>query len=108
MKSLKSIRLEAKITIRKLANMIGVSRQTIVNYEADVCMPNEKVWKKLQNVLKITSERGKFFRKRKSNILYTKNSKCKVAGCKKIPRSNGLCINHYISYWRKHKKTSEK
>ena len=54
--NLEKIRRKNKITQDELAYLIGVSRQTIYKWEADICLPNLKKIQILLEVLDVTIE----------------------------------------------------
>lgn len=53
-KNLETIRKSKKISQEELAELIGVSRQTIYKWEADICMPSLNKIEKLLVVLNVS------------------------------------------------------
>lgn len=54
--NLETLRKSKKISQEELAELIGVSRQTIYKWEADICLPNLNKIEIILNVLNITIE----------------------------------------------------
>jgi len=52
--NLEKIRKNRKISQEELAELIGVSRQTIYKWEADICLPNLNKIEILLEVLDVT------------------------------------------------------
>lgn len=55
--NLETIRKSKKISQEELAELIGVSRQTIYKWEADICLPNLNKKESLLNVLNVPIEK---------------------------------------------------
>ena len=55
--NLETIRKSKKISQEELAELIGVSRQTIYKLEADICLPNLNKIEKLLDVLNVSIEK---------------------------------------------------
>lgn len=55
--NLETIRKSKKISQEELAELIGVSRQTIYKLEADICLPNLNKIEKLLEVLNVSIEK---------------------------------------------------
>lgn len=55
--NLETIRKSKKISQEELAELIGVSRQTIYKQEADICLPNLNKIEKLLEVLNVSIEK---------------------------------------------------
>lgn len=55
--NLEIIRKSKKISQEELAELIGVSRQTIYKWEADICLPNLNKIGKLLEVLNVSIEK---------------------------------------------------
>lgn len=84
---IKQRRKELNLTQPQLAEIVGVSKGTIGNYESDLCAPNEKVLLKLFSALKCDA-----------NFLYQDNIK-NVKSCenKKITPKETVLIDKYRS-----------
>lgn len=110
MPTLKELRQAKGLSVRQLSNLIGVSRQTICHYEADKCMPPEDIWVKLVDALGLEGiKREDLFRPRRPSRKYFEGKdKCSAPGCDKVPVSNGLCVNHYVTSWRRKKRAAER
>ena len=109
--TLKELRESRNLTIRELADKLGVSRQTVCHYEMDICQPPDSVWLKIIEIFRLkgkNTQKSKYFRKRKPVKLYTNGDTCKVKGCEEKPTSKGYCAKHYISVWRRRKKQQMK
>jgi DNA-binding XRE family transcriptional regulator len=94
-----------------MAEKLGVSRQTVCNYESDKCRPSSETWKKIVSTLELKGEeadRDKFFRKRQSIRKYGTKDKCKHPGCDRRAESRGFCMPHYVCTWRREKKAKER
>lgn len=59
--NLESIRRSKKISQEQLAELIGVSRQTIYKWEADVCLPNLNKLVRLLKVLNVSVDKLLFY-----------------------------------------------
>ena len=55
--NLETIRKSKKISQEELAELIGVSRQTIYKWEAGICLPNLNKIEKLLEVLNVSIEK---------------------------------------------------
>lgn len=55
--NLETIRRSRKISQEELAELIGVSRQTIYKWETDICLPNLNKIEKLLEVLNVSIEK---------------------------------------------------
>lgn len=55
--NLETIRKSKKISQEELAELIGVSRQTIYKWEADICLPNLNKIESLLNILNVSIEK---------------------------------------------------
>lgn len=55
--NLETIRKSKKISQEELAELIGVSRQAIYIWEADICLPNLNKIEKLLEVLNVSIEK---------------------------------------------------
>lgn len=55
--NLEAIRKSKKISQEELAELIGVSRQTIYKWEAGICLPNLNKIEKLLEVLNVSIEK---------------------------------------------------
>jgi len=55
--NLETIRRSRKISQEELAELIGVNRQTIYKWEADICLPNLNKIEKLLEVLNVSIEK---------------------------------------------------
>ena len=104
---LNEMRKKAEMTMRELAKGLGVSTQTVFNYERGKYNPSEKTFNKMKKLLHLTGDYEDFF-DRKSLSKYGPGDKCKREGCTKPPKSSGYCMTHYISEWRRKKRLSEK
>ena len=105
--TLKELRELRGFTVRKLAELIDVSRQTVCHYEADICQPPDSVWQKIVKVLKLKGKDAKksdYFRKRDPVKKYKNGDTCKHDGCNEKPTSKGYCGRHYIQSYRRRKK----
>jgi transcriptional regulator with XRE-family HTH domain len=55
--NLETIRKSKKISQEELAELIGVSRQTIYKWEAGICLPNLNKIEKLLEILNVPIEK---------------------------------------------------
>ena len=56
--NLETIRKSKKISQEELAELIGVSRQTIYKWEADICLPNLNKIEKILKEHNLSKQRG--------------------------------------------------
>ncbi len=104
MQSLRDHRKAKGLTVRALAEKVGVSRQAISDYERDKYMPSNAVFEKLHEVLELNSGNiFDFFTKKTRKQRYDENSHCFVFGCKNKPMAKSLCRKHYAQDYKKHK-----
>lgn len=95
---MKNARKEKKLTLRKLASLVGVSRQAILDFENKKYPPRPEVWKKLKFILELPGEFSAYFDRENAgtgNKKYTEDSQCSVAGCTEKPVAKWLCRRHY-------------
>ena len=106
-KKLRKARADAGVTTKELADKVGVSTQTIFNYEIGKCNPADDKFALLKKVLKLTGKYEDWY-ERKIVRKYGPEDVCAREGCNKKPVSNGYCMTHYISEWRKTKRKKDK
>lgn len=96
---LKVARKEKKLTLRKLASLVGVSRQAILDYENLKYPPRPEVWEKLKTGLELPGEFSDYFDREYNgtrNKKYAEDDQCSVEGCTEKPVAKWLCRVHYI------------
>lgn len=59
--NLENIRRSRKISQEELAELMGVSRQTIYKWEADICLPNLNKIERLLKVLNVFVDKLLFY-----------------------------------------------
>lgn len=59
--NLENIRRSRKISQEELAELMGVSRQTIYKWEADICLPNLNKIERLLKVLNVSVDKLLFY-----------------------------------------------
>jgi len=99
MNRLKLARREKKLTLRKLASLIGVSRTAILDYENARYPPRQEIWEKLKTILELPGEFFDYFDRENAgpgNQKYTDDDQCSVEGCTERPVAKWLCRKHYI------------
>lgn len=96
---MKNARKKKKLTLRKLASLVGVSRQTILDYENLRYPPRPEIWEKLKVALDLPGEFSDYFDRtvtvRGKYMKYTKDSICTFEGCTEKPVAKGYCRRHY-------------
>jgi len=99
MGKLKNIRKEKKLTLRAVASLVGISRQTILDYENLKYPPRVEIWEKLKAALDLPGEFLDYFdhvaNSRGRHMKYTATSVCSVEECKDRPVAKGYCRRHY-------------
>lgn len=95
--SLKRARKAKKLTLRKLAAMVGVSRTTILNYEKKIHSPTQETWIKLKAILDLPGEFSDYFDRKNYGPGRRKcdDSQCSIEGCLEKPVAKRLCKKHY-------------
>ena len=98
--SLRDARKKRGLTVRALADAVGVSRQAISSYEHGHYPPRSDVWKKLRKVLGIPKQQTVAdYWGREAHIgkdrLYNAGDTCSIKGCKNAPVCLGYCRKHY-------------
>jgi len=95
---LKKLRKRLGLSMRGLAKLTGISRQSILNYEKGRCTPGSVYWEILQRRLNITESYkrfwGKAFTERGRPRKYDRVA-CRYPRCRQRPASRGLCTAHY-------------
>ena len=97
--NLKNARKEKKLTLRKLASLVSVSRQAILDYERNKYPPRPEVWEKLKSVLELPGEFSDYFDRAYNgtrNVKYAEDDQCSVEGCVEKPVAKWLCRVHYV------------
>lgn len=104
---LRQARIARGFTLAQLAQLVGISHPTLSNYEKGTSVPSPAIFRKIQRVLNIDNAYNEFFSHAKHTgrrKKYKTGEKCKYDGCSKPPEANGLCMNHYVSIWKKKKR----
>lgn len=98
--ALRDARKKLHLTVRALAEAIGVSRQAISSYEHGEYPPRADVWKKMRKALKLPKDQtvetywGRIAHIGKDKM-YHKGDLCSIKGCENEPICGGLCRKHY-------------
>ena len=104
---LKEARTAKKISMRKMAEALGVSAQSIVHYEQGKTSPSRDAFNKMKEILGLEGEYGEWFRERKETFSNT-GAVCSVEGCGQPARCRGRCMKHYAQEWKERKGSEEK
>lgn len=108
---MKNARKEKKLTLRKLASLVDVSRQTILDFENKKYPPHPDVWKKLKSILELPGEFSDYFDRAyrgTKNRKYKEDSQCSVEGCTEKPRAKWMCGRHYTQAWDRNNRSKRK
>lgn len=100
MKSLKQKRLEKGLTVRELASMLGISRQTVCNYEKKRHRPPKRIRDKMKKILDLEEDVDYFKSK-------TPKQPPRCIVCGKKSKTRGLCQKHY-QIWYKYYRCGKK
>lgn len=83
-----------RLSLRKLAEKVGVSRQAVLDYERGIYGPGPEVWEKMKDVLGLEGEAKEYWSKLGIRGRPRKQ-KCKVAKCTNPVIAQSLCEKHY-------------
>lgn len=108
MKSIRKVRTRLKLSMNDVAKHVGVSVQTIFNYETGRCCPVPIRFKKIKEILKLSDEAkySDYFVEKKTGK-YDEGDICSFGECERPPVCRGMCMSHYVVWWRKQKRTKE-
>lgn len=93
--TLKEYRKQKHMTLRQLAQSLGVSRQTVFNYECGVCNPTKEMFQVMKSLLGISEDFRDMFPAKRPWRLYG-SMKCSHEGCERKAQSRGMCLKHYM------------
>ena len=110
LRAIRRARLVHGLTVRELAEKLGVSRQAVCDYEAGRYPPIPEVWEKLRRALSLAGSEADYFGRpghRGAAKLYDENSICKIKGCDRPAIARGVCRKHYQRAWYHSKVNNE-
>jgi len=91
-------RKELKLTLRELADIVGVSRQAVCDWEHGRFPPTGENWSALKKILGLPGNVEDYFG-RKASIgrqpKYNENTKCIFMGCGERVVAKKMCRKHY-------------
>ena len=112
-KQIKDRRKELKLSLRALAEKVGVTHQAISDWEKGIYPATREAFFVLREVLSLPGKYEDYFAREAAAgkpRKYHDHSQCKVEGCEDKPISRGMCRKHYQidRYHRMKKEAAER